>query len=150
MDKCGKSSFSVLENSQIVPSDFAQFNNGVSVVSLQSSSASQHTSFPCWRIKNGRTASALSACVAFMSDLMIMYGILQSIPLNLPHLLQSIMYKAKRLDAAPLPYPLLVSHICEYKGVNVFNEHYETVLPGHKIGDNSLRQMGIIKHLCSL
>ncbi|WVZ04148.1 hypothetical protein V8G54_024954 [Vigna mungo] len=44
-----------------------------------------------------------------------------------------------------LSYPLLVSQICEYKGVDVSNEHYETVLPGHKIGDNSLRQMGFIK-----
>ncbi|WVZ16758.1 hypothetical protein V8G54_009740 [Vigna mungo] len=76
---------------------------------------------------------------------MIMYGILQSIPLNWPHLLQSIMYKTKRLDAAPLPYPLLVSQIYEYKGINVSNEHYETVLPAHKIGDNSLRKMGLIK-----
>ncbi|WVZ25721.1 hypothetical protein V8G54_004265 [Vigna mungo] len=55
------------------------------------------------------------------------------------------MYKAKRLDAVPLPYPLLVSQICEYKGVDVSNEHYETVLPGHKIGDHSLRQIGFIR-----
>ncbi|WVZ15141.1 hypothetical protein V8G54_012707 [Vigna mungo] len=55
------------------------------------------------------------------------------------------MFKAKRLDAAPLPYPLLVSQIWEYKGVDVSNEHYETVLPCHRIGDNSLRQMGFVK-----
>ncbi|KOM48030.1 hypothetical protein LR48_Vigan07g173400 [Vigna angularis] len=75
-------------------------------------------------------------------DLMIMYGILQSIPINWPHLIQSIMYKAKRLDSAPLPYPLLVSCICKYKGVDVFNERAERVPPSQKIGDSSLRQMG--------
>ncbi|KOM31113.1 hypothetical protein LR48_Vigan01g066800 [Vigna angularis] len=69
----------------------------------------------------------------------IFYFNLKSIPLNWPHLIQTIMLKAKRLDLAPLPYPLLVSKICEYKGVNITNEHYEHVLPGHKIGDNSLR-----------
>ncbi|WVZ04016.1 hypothetical protein V8G54_024822 [Vigna mungo] len=52
------------------------------------------------------------------TDLIIMYGILQSIPLNWPHLFQTIMFKAKR---------------------------YETVLPTHRIGENSLRQMGFLK-----
>ncbi|KOM26507.1 hypothetical protein LR48_Vigan280s000700 [Vigna angularis] len=79
------------------------------------------------------------------TDLIIMYGILQSIPLNWPHLIQTIMFKAKRLDATPLPYPLLVSQICVFKGVDVTNEHHETVLLGHKVRDNSLRQMGFIK-----
>ncbi|WVZ25301.1 hypothetical protein V8G54_003845, partial [Vigna mungo] len=35
--------------------------------------------------------------------------------------------------------------ICEYKGVNVLKERAKRVLPSHKIGDNSLRQMGFIK-----
>ncbi|KOM25211.1 hypothetical protein LR48_Vigan54s000800 [Vigna angularis] len=79
------------------------------------------------------------------TDLIVMHAITQSIPLNWPHLIQTIMLKAKRSDLAPLPYPLLVSKICEYKGVDISNEHFEHVLPGHKIGENSLRQMGFIQ-----
>ncbi|KOM47557.1 hypothetical protein LR48_Vigan07g126100 [Vigna angularis] len=55
------------------------------------------------------------------------------------------MFKAKRLDFSPLPYPLLVSRICEYKGVDISNERAERVLPNHKTGDNFLRQMGFLK-----
>ncbi|WVY97021.1 hypothetical protein V8G54_029172 [Vigna mungo] len=148
----------VLENSQIVPSNFAQFNKIMVYQSFLHNPCQHHNTrlflvgglkmeerllhyllvwLLCPRGSNHTQCS--------QTDLMIMYGILQSIPLNWPHLLQSIMYKAKRLDAAPLPYPLLVSRICEYKGVDVSNEHYEVVLPGHKIGDNSLRQMRFIK-----
>ncbi|KOM43445.1 hypothetical protein LR48_Vigan05g104900 [Vigna angularis] len=79
------------------------------------------------------------------TDLIVKHAITQSISLNWPHLIQTIMLKAKRLDLTPLPCPLLVSKICEYKGVDITNEHYEHVLPGHKIGDNSLRQMGFIQ-----
>ncbi|KOM58606.1 hypothetical protein LR48_Vigan11g164000 [Vigna angularis] len=57
----------------------------------------------------------------------------------------SIMYKAKRLDSTPLSHPLLVSHIYGYKGIDVSSERAKPVLPNHKIGDNSLRQMGFIK-----
>ncbi|WVY90732.1 hypothetical protein V8G54_036246 [Vigna mungo] len=120
----------VLENSQIVPSDFANFNK---ILVFQSFLCNPRQHNACLYLAGGLK----------MEERLLHYLI--SIPLNWPHLLQTIMFKAKRLDVAPLPYPLLVSQICEYKGVDVSNEHYETVLPGHRIGDNSLRQMGFIK-----
>ncbi|KOM47825.1 hypothetical protein LR48_Vigan07g152900 [Vigna angularis] len=135
----------VLENSQIIPNDFAQFNK-IAVYQSFLRNPRQHNArlflagglkmeerllhylivwLLCPRGSNHAQCSK--------TDLIIMYGILQSIPLNWPHLIQTIMFKAKRLDDAPLPYPLLVSQICEYKGVDVTNEHHETVLPGHEI-----------------
>ncbi|XP_022638142.1 uncharacterized protein LOC111241882 [Vigna radiata var. radiata] len=147
----------VLENSQIVPSDFANFNK---IMVFQSFLRNP-------RQRNARLYLAgglkmeerlLHYLIVWLlcprgsnhaqcseTDLIIMYRILQSIPLNWPHLFQTIMFKAKRLDAAPLPYPLLVSQICVYKGVDISNEHYESVLLGHRVGDNSLRQMGFLK-----
>ncbi|KOM51854.1 hypothetical protein LR48_Vigan09g051300 [Vigna angularis] len=104
----------VLENSQIIPNDFAQFNK-IAVYQLFLRNPRQHN------------ARLFLAGGLEMEERLLHYLI------------------AKRLDVAPLPYPLLVSQICEYKGVYVTNEHHETVLPGHKIGDNSLRQMGFIK-----
>ncbi|KOM56528.1 hypothetical protein LR48_Vigan10g242000 [Vigna angularis] len=120
----------VLENSQIIPNDFSQFNK---IMVYQSF------------LRNPRQHNArlFLAGGLKMEERLLHYLI--SIPLNWPHLIQTIMFKAKRLDAAPLPYPLLVSQICEYKGVDVTNEHHVTVFPGHKVGDNSLRQMGFIK-----
>ncbi|WVZ21078.1 hypothetical protein V8G54_008400 [Vigna mungo] len=119
----------VLENSQIVPNDFTQFNK-IAVYQSFLHNPRQH---------NARLSLAGGLK---MEECLLHYLI--SIPLNWPHLIQTVMFKAKRLDAAPL-YPLLVSQICEYKGVDVTNEHHETVLPGHKVGDTYLRQMGFIK-----
>ncbi|KOM26782.1 hypothetical protein LR48_Vigan317s000300 [Vigna angularis] len=147
----------VLEHSQTIPDDFAQFNK-IAVYQSFLRNPRQHNArlflagglkmeerllhylivwILCPRGSNHAQCSE--------TDLIIMYGILQSIPLNWPHLIKTIMYKAKRLDVAPLPYPLLVSQICVFKGVDITNENHETVLPGHKVGDNSLRQMGFIK-----
>ncbi|KOM58413.1 hypothetical protein LR48_Vigan11g144700 [Vigna angularis] len=147
----------VLEHSQLVPNDFAQFNK-IMVYQSFLRNPRQHNArlFVAGGLK--MEERLLHYLIVWLlcprgsnhaqcseTDLIIMYGILQSIPLNWPLLIQTIMFKAKRLDAAPLPYPLLVSQICEYKGVDVTNEHHETVLPGHKVRDNSLRQMGFIK-----
>ncbi|KOM48541.1 hypothetical protein LR48_Vigan07g224500 [Vigna angularis] len=126
----------VLEHSQTIPDDFAQFNK-VAVYQSFLRNPRQHNARLFLAGSNHAQCSE--------TDLIIMYGILQSIPLNWPHLIKTIMYKAKRLDVAPLPYPLLVSQICVFKGVDITNENHETVLPGHKVGDNSLRQMGFIK-----
>ncbi|KOM37767.1 hypothetical protein LR48_Vigan03g114900 [Vigna angularis] len=147
----------VLENSQIIPSDFPHFNKIMVYQSFLRNPRQRNTRLflagglkmeerllhylivwlLCPRGSNHAQCSE--------TDLIIMYAITQSIPLNWPHLIQTIMFKAKRLDVAPLTYPLLVSQICEYKGVDITNEHYEHVLPGHKVGDNSLRQMGFIQ-----
>ncbi|KOM49532.1 hypothetical protein LR48_Vigan08g035900 [Vigna angularis] len=146
----------LLENSQIIPSDFDKIlvyqsflrspqqlqNNRLFLVGgLKMEERLLHYRLVWLLCPRGSNHAQCSEV-----DLVIMYGILQSIPINWPHLIQSIMYKAKRLDSAPLPYPLLVCRICEYKGVNVSNEQVEHVLPNHKIGDNSLRQMGFIKN----
>lgn len=47
-------------------------------------------------------------------------------------------------DRASLPYPLFISKILEYRGVDVTGEECLHVLPSHKIGESTLRQMGII------
>ncbi|WVZ10786.1 hypothetical protein V8G54_015316 [Vigna mungo] len=147
----------VLENSQIVPSDFANFNK---IMVFQSFLRNPRQPNARLYLAGGLKMEErlLHYLIVWLlcprgsnhaqcseTDLIIMYGILQSIPLNWPHLFQTIMFKAKRLDAAPLPYPLLVSQICVYKGVDISNEHCETVLPTHRIGENSLREMGFLK-----
>ncbi|KOM43210.1 hypothetical protein LR48_Vigan05g081400 [Vigna angularis] len=141
----------VLQNSQIIPNDFAQFNKIMVYQSFLRNPRQRNARLflvgglkmeerllhylIVWLLCPRGSNHAL----CYETDLIIMHAIVQSIPLNWPHLIQTIMFKAKRLDVAPLPYPLLVSQICEYKGVDITNEHYEHVLPGHKVGDNSLR-----------
>ncbi|WVY98395.1 hypothetical protein V8G54_030546 [Vigna mungo] len=99
-------------DSQMVPNNFAQFNKIMVYESFLHNPRQHHN-------------TRLSLVRGLKMEEQLLHDLL-SIPLNWPYLLQSIMYKAKRLDAAPLPYPLLVSRIYEYKGVNVSNEHYET------------------------
>ncbi|KOM54750.1 hypothetical protein LR48_Vigan10g064200 [Vigna angularis] len=126
----------VLENSQIVPNDFAQFNK-IAVYQSFLRNPRQHN------------ARLFLAGGLKMEERFLHYLIVWLLcPRGSNHAQCSetdLIIMPKRLDAAPLPYPLLVSQICEYKGVDVTNEHHETVLPGHKVGDNSLRQMGFIK-----
>ncbi|KOM47498.1 hypothetical protein LR48_Vigan07g120200 [Vigna angularis] len=147
----------VLANSQIIPSDFPHLNKIMVYQSLLRNPRQRNNRlFLAGGLKMEERllhyiivwilcpkGSNHAQCSE--TDLIVMHAITQSIPLNWPHLIQTIMLKAKRLDLVPLPYPLLVSKICEYKGVDISNEHFEHVLPGHKIGENSLRQMGFIQ-----
>ncbi|KOM25657.1 hypothetical protein LR48_Vigan148s002100 [Vigna angularis] len=55
------------------------------------------------------------------------------------------MVRAKRYDRAQLPYPLLISLICVYKGVDVTGEKFVHVLPSHQIEESALHQMGFIR-----
>ena len=54
------------------------------------------------------------------------------------------MLKAKWLPQYPLPYSLLISRICEYKSVNVFDEQSHNTTDANKIAENSLKQMKFI------
>ncbi|QCD83003.1 hypothetical protein DEO72_LG2g3345 [Vigna unguiculata] len=54
------------------------------------------------------------------------------------------MLKANRLPQYPLPYSLLISRICEYKGVNVSDEQSHNTTKANKIAENSLKQMKFI------
>ena len=54
------------------------------------------------------------------------------------------MCKAKRLPQYPLSYSLLISCICEYKGVNVSDEQSHQTIDANKIAENSLEQMKFI------
>ncbi|KOM57890.1 hypothetical protein LR48_Vigan11g092300 [Vigna angularis] len=54
------------------------------------------------------------------------------------------MMKAKRYTHYPIPYALLVSRICEYKGVDVSIEAFQSSHSRNKIGSYVLCQMGFI------
>jgi len=54
------------------------------------------------------------------------------------------MLKAKRLPQYPLPYSLLISRICEYKGDNISHEQSHQTTNANKIAENSLKQMKFI------
>ncbi|WVY98133.1 hypothetical protein V8G54_030284 [Vigna mungo] len=77
-------------------------------------------------------------------DLMIMSAITQHRKINWPSLIIDTIVRAIRYDRASLPYPLLISKILEYRGVDVTGEECVHVLPSNKIGESTLRQMGII------
>ena len=61
-----------------------------------------------------------------------------------PSIILATMLKAKRLPQYPLPYSLLISHICEYKWVNVSDEQSHKTTKAYKIVENSLKQMKFI------
>ncbi|KOM48094.1 hypothetical protein LR48_Vigan07g179800 [Vigna angularis] len=123
----------VLEHSQTIPDDFAHFNK-IAVYQSFLRNPRQHN------------ARLFLAGGLKMEEHLLHYLIVWILcPRGSNHAQCSETDLIIMLDVAPLPYPLLVSQICEYKGVDITNENHETVLPGHKVGDNSLRQMGLIK-----
>ena len=75
------------------------------------------------------------------ADLMIIYAMLNHIPIYWPSIILDTMLKAKRLPQYPLPYSLLISRVCEYKGVTVSDEHSHKTTATNKITENSLKQM---------
>ncbi|WVZ13167.1 hypothetical protein V8G54_017697 [Vigna mungo] len=77
-------------------------------------------------------------------DLMIIFGILNEIKIHWLSLICDTMMKVKRYTHYPLPYALLVSRICEYKGVDVSTEAFHNTHPKNKIGSSALPHMGFI------
>ena len=78
------------------------------------------------------------------ADLMIIYAMLNHIPIYWPIIILDTMLKAKRLPQYPLPYSLLICRICEYKGVNISDEQSHKTTAANKIAKNSLKQMKFI------
>ncbi|KOM58213.1 hypothetical protein LR48_Vigan11g124700 [Vigna angularis] len=87
--------------------------------------------------------SNLAQC--FETDLMLMSAITQNLKINWASLISDTMVRAKRYDRTHLPYPLLISLICVYKGVDVTREKFLNVLPTHQIEESALHQMGFIR-----
>ena len=73
------------------------------------------------------------------ADHMIIYAMLNHIPIYWQSIILHIMLKAKRLPQYPLLYSLLISRICEYKGVNVSDEQSHKTTEANKIAENSLK-----------
>ena len=69
---------------------------------------------------------------------------LNHIPIHWPSIILDTMLKSKRLPQYPLPYSLHISRICQYKGVNVFDEQSHKTTKANKIVENSLKQMKFI------
>ncbi|KOM50069.1 hypothetical protein LR48_Vigan08g089600 [Vigna angularis] len=78
------------------------------------------------------------------ADLMIIYGIVNEIKIHWPSLICDTMMTAKSYTHYPLPYALLISRICKYKGVDVLTEAFQSTHPDNKICGSGLRQMGFI------
>ncbi|KOM47640.1 hypothetical protein LR48_Vigan07g134400 [Vigna angularis] len=74
-----------------------------------------------------------------------MSAITQNIKINWADLISDTIVRAKRYDRSHLPYPLLISLICIYKGVDVTGEKSLTVLRNHEIEESALHQMGFIR-----
>ncbi|KOM31161.1 hypothetical protein LR48_Vigan01g071600 [Vigna angularis] len=64
------------------------------------------------------------------ADVMIIYGIINDILIHSPNLIFNTMMKAKMFPYYPLSYALLVSRICEYKGVDVSREVFQSTHNG--------------------
>jgi len=75
---------------------------------------------------------------------MIIYALLNHIPINWPSIILDTMLKAKWLPQYPLPYSLLISRICEYKGVKISDEQFHRTTDANKVVDNSLKHMKFI------
>ena len=78
------------------------------------------------------------------ADLMIIYAMLNHIPIHWPSIILDTMLKAKRLPQYPLPYSLLISCICKYTGVNVSDEQSHKTTKANKIAENSSKEMKFI------
>jgi len=70
---------------------------------------------------------------------MIIYAMLNHIPIHWPSIILDTMLKGKRLPQYPLTYSLLISRICEYKRVNVSNEQFHKTTKANKIAEKSLK-----------
>ncbi|KOM54833.1 hypothetical protein LR48_Vigan10g072500 [Vigna angularis] len=150
---------SLFENAMHVPNDFGEFNK---ILAYRSFMRNPQQPLPNRRyllVGNLRMeervlhylivwllcprGTNLAQC--FETDLMIMSDITQHININWASLISDTMVRAKRYDRGHLPYPLLVSLICIYKGVDVTGEKYLTVLRTHQIEESALHQMGFIR-----
>ncbi|KOM55397.1 hypothetical protein LR48_Vigan10g128900 [Vigna angularis] len=149
----------LLENTMNVPNDFGDFNK---ILAYRSFMRNPQQPLPNRRyllVGNLRMeervlhyiivwmlcprGTNLAQC--FETDLMIMSAITQNININWASLISDTMIRAKRYDRGHLPYPLLISLICIYKGVDVTGEKFLTVLPTHQIEESALHQMGFIR-----
>ncbi|WVY95337.1 hypothetical protein V8G54_034425 [Vigna mungo] len=81
----------------------------------------------------------------FEVDITIIYGIINDILIHWTCLNYDIIMKAKRYPQYPLPYALLVSRICEYKGVNTFGEASQRTHNESKIRATYLHHMFILQ-----
>lgn len=80
----------------------------------------------------------------FEANIMIIYGIINDILIHWPSCIYDTFMKAKRYPHYLLPYALLVSRICEYKGVDTSRETSQSTHNGSEIGATSLHQMGFV------
>jgi len=78
------------------------------------------------------------------ADLLIMYGILNRVPIKWSSLILDTMLKAKRYLQHPLPYSLLISRICEYKGVDTIGELCQSSIRANEIVESSLKQLKLV------
>ena len=78
------------------------------------------------------------------ADLLIMYAILNRVPIKWSSLILDTMLKAKRYPQYPLPYSLLISRICEYKGVDTTGELCQSTLRANEIAESSLKQLKLV------
>ncbi|KAG2399312.1 uncharacterized protein HKW66_Vig0082060 [Vigna angularis] len=149
----------ILENTMHVPNDFGDFNK---ILAYRSFMRNPQQPLPNRRyllVGNLRMeervlhylivwllcprGSNLAQC--FEIDLMIMSAITQNIKINWVDLISDTIVRAKRYDRSHLPYPLLISLICVYKGVDVTGEKHLSVLRSHEIEESALHQMGFIR-----
>ncbi|KAG2405984.1 uncharacterized protein HKW66_Vig0052390 [Vigna angularis] len=149
----------ILENTMHVPNDFGDFNK---ILAYRSFMRNPQQPLPNRRyllVGNLRMeervlhylivwllcprGSNLAQC--FEIDLMIMSAITQNIKINWVDLISDTIVRAKRYDRSHLPYPLLISLICVYKGVDVTGEKHLSVLRSHEIEESTLHQMGFIR-----
>ncbi|QCD95866.1 hypothetical protein DEO72_LG6g563 [Vigna unguiculata] len=70
-----------------------------------------------------------------------MYAILNRVPIEWSSLILDTMLKAERYPQYPLPYSLLISRICEYKGVDTTGELCQNTLRANEIAESSLKQL---------
>ncbi|WVY90428.1 hypothetical protein V8G54_035942 [Vigna mungo] len=84
------------------------------------------------------------------ADLMIIYVIINEIKIHWPSLICNTMMKAKRYTHYPLPYALLVSRICEYKGVYVATEAFQSTHPGNKISGPPSNRIHLARQLSDM
>jgi len=64
---------------------------------------------------------------------------LNRIIIDWPSVILDTMLKAKHLPQYPLPFSLLISKICEYKGVHTFDEQVHRTNDANQILDSSLK-----------
>jgi len=73
-----------------------------------------------------------------------MYEILNRDPIKWSSLILDTILKAKRYLQYPLPYSLLISRICEYKGVDTTGELCQSTVRANEIAESSLKQLKLV------